>query len=102
MTQGSFGKNVATASVANQLLNKQDQDRSYFEQLIGNNQQRAFGISGGDVASLSALNTGGTNLANQQQYAAQLAGIYGKGQQGVATGAQIAAIGSLIGKAGKT
>ena len=98
MTQGSFGSNVATATLGNELLDKQSKDRSYFETLIGNNPQRAFGISGSDVANLGIANTGGLNASNQQQYSSTLAGIYGQGQQGVATGQQIAAIGNLLGR----
>lgn len=98
LEKGSFAKNQASVSFAQQLLNKQDVDRSYFDQLIGNNPQRAFGLSGSDVTNLNIANTGGLNSSNQQAYQAQLAGIYGAGQQGVATGQQIAALGALLGR----
>jgi hypothetical protein len=101
MTQGSFGQNVASASVANQLLNKQDADRQNFNTLLGNNPQTPFGPGGADIASLMALNTGTLNSTNQQAYSSQLAGIYGQGQIGVAQGQQISAIGALLARLGQ-
>lgn len=96
MTKGSFGSNTASATLAKSLLEKQDYDRSNLDMLIGNNPQRAFGISGEGVANLAIANTGGLNASNQQQYQATLAGIYGQGQQNAATGAQIAALGNIL------
>lgn len=96
LQQGSAGRNSATVSLANSLLGKQDQDRAYFDQLIGNNPQRALGLGGADIASLAALNTGTLNQANALQYQSQLSGIYAQGQYGSQTGAQIAALGSLL------
>lgn len=96
LSQGSAGKNAASVSLANSLLAKQDVDRSYFDQLVGNNPQRAFGLGGGDIASLAALNTGTLNASNAAAYQGQLAGIYSEGQYGAATGASIAALGNLL------
>lgn len=97
-TKGSFGQNVSTANFTKSVLGQQDTDRSNLLQLIANNPQRAFGISGANVANLAIANTGGLNASNQQQYQSTLAGIYGEGQQNVATGQQIAALGSLLGR----
>lgn len=98
LTQGSAGRNAASVSFANSALEKQNYDRQNFTQILNSplNQQRAFGLGGGDIAGLAALNTGGLNAFNQQDYQSQLSGIYAQGQQSAATGAQIAALGSLI------
>lgn len=102
LTSGSAGRNAASANVANQLLAKQDYDRQNFSQLLGMNPQTPFGPGGSDIATLMAFNTGTLNSANQQSYTSQLAGIYGQGQQGSATGAQIAALGSILARLGGT
>ena len=101
LTEGSAGRNAATTSFVRNVLNKQDADRQYFDLLIGNNPQRGFGISGGDAANLSIANTGGLNASNQQNYQSTLAGIYGAGQYGQQTGAQIAAIGNILASLGR-
>lgn len=98
MTEGSAGRNAASASFANSVLAKQDYDRSFFDQLLAANPQRQFGLGGGDVAGLAALNTGGLNAFNQMDFQSQLAGIYGQGAQSAQTGQNIAALGALLGR----
>lgn len=100
MTAGSASRNAASASFANSVLAKQDYDRSYFDSLLSSNPQRAFGLGGSDIAGITAINTGGTNSFNQQDYAAQLAAISGQGAQAVATGQSIATIGALLARLG--
>lgn len=96
MTEGSFGRNTASTTMANSLLQKQDYDRSYLDQLIANNPERAFGISGQGVTNLSLANVGALNASNQQNYQATLAQIYGTGQANAATGQQITAIANIL------
>lgn len=100
LTEGSAGRNSAATSFANSALEKQTYDRQWFSQLLADNMQRSFGLGGGDVASLAALNTGGTNATNQMQYQSELAGIYGQGQRDAATAQQIATLGALLGRLG--
>ena len=85
LEEGSFASNAATASVGRNVLDKQDQDRTYFDSLIGSNPQRAFGLSGADVANLNIANTGGLNASNQQAYAGQIQAATAKAQADMAT-----------------
>lgn len=93
---GSAAQNIAGTDVAKQILSKQDYDRGYFQSLIESNPERAFGLSGADVANLSIANTGGLNANNQQQYASQLAGIAAQGAAGVQTGQLITGLGTSL------
>ena len=94
---GTASGNNAAVSIANSIQQKEDYDRSYFNSLIASNPERAFGLSGADVANLSIANTGGLNAASQQQYSTTLQGIAAQGQAGVQTGQAISAIGSIFG-----
>lgn len=94
---GTASGNIASNSIANSVQSKQDYDRSYFNSLIAANPERAFGLSGADVANLSIANTGGLNANNQQQYSSQLAGIYAQGQAGTQIGSAISSVGGIFG-----
>lgn len=102
LTQGSAGRNAASVGFANSVLGKQDFDRQTLANLIATNQERQFGIGSGDIATIAALNSQGVNQLGQESYQAQLAQIYGQGQQGVQTGQSIAALGALISRLGNT
>lgn len=102
LQSGTLGRNIAGIEVARAILQKQDYDRNYFQTLIESNPQRAFGLSGSDVARLAIVNTGQLNASNQQQYTSQLAGIAAQGAAGVQTGQAISAVGGLIGKFGSS
>lgn len=93
---GTLGSNVAGTTVAKDVLSKQDYDRAYFQSLIESNPERAFGLSGADVANLSIANTGGLNQNNQLQYSSTLAGIAAQGAAGVQTGQAISSIGTTL------
>jgi hypothetical protein len=66
---GSFSGNTAATSIANQVTQKQDYDRTAFDTALAANPQRAFGLSGGDAVNLAIANTQGQNAYNQQKYA---------------------------------
>lgn len=72
---GSIGRNTIGTSVGQDVSSYQDSARSYIETLLGENQPRAFGLSGGDVLNLAILNQG--NLANANQQAAGYASAIG-------------------------
>ncbi len=89
------GKAVET-SLANNVQNKQNYDRTYFESLLALNPQRQIGLSGSDVANLSAANTAAQNAYLQSKYA----GAYGtysanNAAQGQQQGALLGTVGSL-------
>lgn len=93
---GTLGSNVAGTTTAKDILSKQDYDRAYFQSLIESNPERAFGLSGADVANLSIANTGGLNQNNQLQYSSTLAGIAAQGAAGVQTGQAISSLGTIL------
>lgn len=64
--KGSIGRNTVAASVANDTNTYQDAARQYFQSLIEQNPQRAFGLNGGDMLNLAILNQGNRAQANQQ------------------------------------
>jgi hypothetical protein len=70
---GTAGKKAVSSSVANDVSQKQDYDRSAFNNLITTNLPRAFGLSGSDAANLSIANTGNLNATNQANYAGSVA-----------------------------
>lgn len=70
-TSGTAAGNAVATSLANNVQKKQDYDRQYFEQLLGYNPQRQFGLSGEDVVNMAMANTQGQNAYNQQSYAAK-------------------------------
>lgn len=65
-SKGSVGRNTIGTSVGQDTSSYQDSARSYIETLLGENQPRAFGLSGGDVLNLAVLNQGNLAQANQQ------------------------------------
>ncbi len=65
-TKGSAARNAIGAGIVNQTNAKQDYDRQFFEQLIGQNPERTFGLGGGDQVNLLISNILG---ANQNRYA---------------------------------
>jgi hypothetical protein len=75
---GSIGRKTIGASVANDTMSYQNAARDYFQNLIEQNPQRAFGLSGGDLLNLSILNQG--NLAQANQQAAGIASQVGAAQ----------------------
>jgi hypothetical protein len=96
LEKGSFGFNTATASLGRKLLENQDQNRSYFDTLIGTNLPRAFGLSGADVANLNIANTGGLNASNQTAYQGQLQATMAQNQADAATTAAIVGLMSTL------
>ncbi len=78
------------------ILSKEKRDRNYFQTLLSDNPQRAFGLSGGDVVNLAMANLGAQNQFNQSVYGTRIVGQ----NQAIAQNAQNAAalygaIGSL-------
>lgn len=80
------------------ILAKEQRDRNYFETLLQDNPQRAFGLSGGDVANIALANVGASNSYNQGVYgtriAAQNANILQNAQNSAALYGAIGALGS--------
>jgi endosialidase-like protein len=71
INKGASSGNAVETSLANNVQKKQDYDRTYFENLIGANPQRQFGLAGSDVANLEGANVAAQNAYNQSKYAAQ-------------------------------
>lgn len=78
---GSASQNQVAAGISNDVLQKQDSDRSYLDSLIAGNPQRSAGLSGGDVTNLAINNTQLQNDYNQAkfQYQTQKAAQSGGG-----------------------
>lgn len=68
----SIGANSAAKSIAKDTMGWQDLNRSDFQNLLSQNQQRAFGLSGSDIANLNIANTTGLSASNQAAYAGQI------------------------------
>jgi len=94
--QGSAARNTAQASFANQILDKQDQDRAYINSLLQMFPERGYGLSGSDVANLSIANTGTLNANSQIGYNNQIASNAANYNAQIQTGQSIASIGSII------
>jgi hypothetical protein len=94
---GSASGNTVAASIANSVMQKQDYDRSYFQSLLSSNPERAFGLSGSDVANLAIANTGTLNANNTIAYNNQINSANASAAAGVQTGQLISGIGSTIG-----
>lgn len=97
---GSIGRKTVAASVANDTQGYQDSARSYFEQLLGQNPPRAFGLSGGDMLNMAILNEG--NLSNANTQARQLQDQFNAAQSASSqsgTNALIGVGGSLLASA---
>jgi len=90
--KGSIGRNTVATSVANDTMGYQDAARSYFESLLGQNPQRAFGLTGGDLLNLSILDQGNRAQANQQ--AAGIASQVGAASAASSSASKNAAIGA--------
>jgi hypothetical protein len=71
ITPGAATGNAVATSVANNVQNKQDYDRAYFESILQPNRQ--IGISGSDVGNLTAANVAAINNYRQTKYG----GMYG-------------------------
>lgn len=84
ISKGSAGENAVAVSLANNVQQKQDYDRSNFEGLLGYNPQRSFGLTGADVTNMNIANTAGQNAYNQQKYLGQV----GASNANAAAGAQ--------------
>jgi hypothetical protein len=61
-------------SLGQPILAKEKRDRNYFQSVLSDNPQRAFGLSGGDVASLAQANIGAQNQFNQNIYGTRIQG----------------------------
>lgn len=85
-------------SLGQPILKKEQRDRNYFQTLLSDNPQRAFGLSGGDVANIALSNVGAANSYNQGIYGTRLAG-YNQNllQNAQNNSALISALGSLAG-----
>lgn len=93
---GTAAGNAVATSLANNVQKKQDYDRQYFEQLLGYNPQRQFGLTGEDVTNMAMANTQGQNAYNQQKYAAQYGNYNAKNAAaGQKSSAAISTIASL-------
>ncbi len=92
--KGSAVKGAASASVARQTMNYQDQTRQYLEQLMAANPQLWLGLTGADIASLHLYNTGAANTASLAGYQT---GISNANAALAQQQAQLAAIGSAVG-----
>lgn len=44
------------------ILQKEQRDRAYFQRLMADNPQRAFGLNAGDIARIAMANTNGVNM----------------------------------------
>lgn len=91
-SKGSVGRNTIGTSVGQDTSSYEDSARSYIETLLGENQPRAFGLSGGDILNLAVLNQG--NLAQANQQAAGFASSVGAAQAQASQAKQNAAIGA--------
>jgi hypothetical protein len=80
------------------ILAKEQRDRNYFETLLSDNPQRAFGLSGGDVANIALANVGAQNAYNQGTYGTRVgaanAQLLQNAQNSAALYGAIGAIGS--------
>ena len=76
----------------------QNRDRGYFQQLLGDNPQRAFGLSGQDTTRIAVTNTGNQNNFNQGVFQSNLARYNTGIQQNIAN--NNAAVTGLAGLAG--
>jgi hypothetical protein len=61
-------------SLGQPILAKEQRDRTYFQNLLQDNPQRAFGLSGGDVVNLGLANLGAANSYNQSIYGTRVQG----------------------------
>lgn len=66
------------------ILAKEQRDRSYFQNLLADNPQRAFGLSGSDVANIALGNVASQNTYNSSLYGTRVAAS----NQAVLQGAQ--------------
>lgn len=94
LQKGSFAKGAASANVAAQATNYQNQAQSYLESLLSANPQQWYGLSGADIASLNLYNTGAANTAALGAYQTAISAANAQFQQ---QQAQLNAAGSAIG-----
>jgi hypothetical protein len=71
-TTGTASGNAVATSLANNVQQKQDYDRSNFENVLANNPQRTFGLSGADVTQETIANIIGKNNYLQARYGGQV------------------------------
>ncbi len=97
----SATRQTLASSVANQTLDKQDQDRAYINQLLQMFPERGYGLSGADVANLSIANTGTLNANSQIGYNNAIAQNTANYNSQVQTAQTVSALGGIIASLGK-
>ncbi len=97
----SASRQQVASSVANQTLDKQDQDRAYVNQLLQMFPERGYGLSGADVANLSIANTGTLNANSQIGYNNAIAQNTANYNSQVQTAQTVSALGGIIASLGK-
>lgn len=84
-------------SLGQPILAKEQRDRNYFQTLLSNNPQRAFGLSGGDVTNIALANLGAQNAYNQNTFGTRI----NAANQQIAQNAQLyGAIAGAVGSIG--
>lgn len=97
---GALSGNTAATSIANNVLAKQDYDRSNFQSLLAQNPERAYGLSGSDVLGLYEYNTGIANSNQQTNFLNQVNSANADAQYQQQIAQSIAALGGIASKFG--
>lgn len=61
-------------SLGQPVLSMEQRSNSYFQNLLADNPQRAFGLGGGDVANIALANVGAANAYNTGTYGTRIQG----------------------------
>jgi hypothetical protein len=57
------GEFTQARNLGQPIAAKEQRDRAYFQRILGDNPQRAFGLNSGDIARIAVANTNGVNMA---------------------------------------